>query len=510
MKLKKVLQLADKPTLDKILDYARRIDAGIFNAESLDWGAYFSSRATGEVFSAKFYKQSVSDTVIGERLNDSVGKTCEPSTDTVKGRDDFASFNAFWFTDCNFIVNDAGVKIPTYIDRQGGFSRTGKVDVGVLTPPLYYGIEQVSDGEIWHLSDSPHPELGLKLMPHCKDTKGNPMPYGIVTKYYAGAIDGTLYSSSGLPVNNFISYQTLRTAMQKKGAGYTGSGSERSIFLKTMLRIKYATSSSQKIFAGYTSYSYQYKVSQASTGNFVVLTKAQAVNCLVGSVVSIGDPAENTSLDRSNGYMRNLADKVVITKVEAIDATYSKVYVDAPSMTVTATSYISSMPLYSGQTDCVLGNDGSMASNTDGRHSYKIQGVEDGIGAYMVSSNEVMYKETAEKTLFYAKGSADYSSDLATIQKNWKKVGEFTNAGSADIWIGEVNIDLDTGAEVIRTIGSGSVSGTGDRYYFGGTGTGLREHLSRGSLWSGANAGLSCLDCWFGLSGAGWHCAVCV
>ncbi|MDO4275869.1 MAG: hypothetical protein Q4D16_19555 [Eubacteriales bacterium] len=510
MKRNKVLQIADKPTLDKILDYTRRIDAGIFNAQSLDWGAYFSSRATGEVFSTKFYKQSVSDTVIGERLNDSVGKTCEPSTDTVKGRDDFAPYNAFWFTDCNFIVNDAGVKIPTYIDGQGGFSRTGKVDVGVLTPPLYYGIQQVSDGEIWHLSDSPHPELGLVLMPHCKDAKGNPLPYGIITKYYAGTIDGVFYSSSGLPVSNFTSYQSLRTAMQKKGAGYTGSGSERSIFLITMLRIKYATSSSQKIFAGYTNYSYQYKVSQASTGNYVVLTKAQAANFLIGSVVSIGDPVANTNIDRGNAYMRNLADKVMITKVEAVDATYSRVYVDAPSMIVTATSYISTMPLYSGQTDSVLGNDGSMTSNTDNRHSYKLQGVEDSIGAYMVSSNEVMYKETAEKTIFYAKAGADYTTDLATFQNTWKKIGEFTSTGSADIWIGEINVDLETGAHMIRTIGNGSASGTGDRYYFGGDSIGLREHLSRGSLGSGANAGLSFLNGGNGLSIAWWNCAVCV
>ena len=294
--MKKILQIADKTTLDKIWGAVQRMDANVFDAQGMDWGAYFMGRATGEVFSTKFYKQSVSDTIIGDRLNDSAGKVCEPSTDTVKGRDDFASYNAFWFTDCNFVVNDAGVKIPTYIEGQGGFSRIGKVDVGVLTPPLYYGIEKVSDGEIWHLSDSPHPELGLELMPHCKDSKGNPMPYGIVTKYYAGAIDGMLYSSSGLTVHNFVSYQSLHTEMAKKGAGYTGSGSERSIYLKTMLRIKYATSSSQKIFAGYTNYSYQYKAASASTGNYITLTKAQAANCLVGSVVSIGDPGANTCL----------------------------------------------------------------------------------------------------------------------------------------------------------------------------------------------------------------------
>ena len=136
---------------------------------------YFPMRATGEIFSSMFYKLSVSDTVIGEYQDDSVGKTCVPSTDKVKGKDDFASSNAFWFVDCNFVVDDSGVKIPTFIEGQSGFSRTGKVQVGVLTPPLYYGIEKTEDGEIWHLSDTPHP--GLVLMPHCKDNFGKPMPY---------------------------------------------------------------------------------------------------------------------------------------------------------------------------------------------------------------------------------------------------------------------------------------------------------------------------------------------
>ncbi len=38
--------------------------------------------------------------------------------------------------------------------------------------------------------------------------------------------------------------------MSKLGTGYVGAGSERSIYLKTMLRIKYAFSSSQKVFQG--------------------------------------------------------------------------------------------------------------------------------------------------------------------------------------------------------------------------------------------------------------------
>ena len=93
---------------------------------------------------------------------------------------------------------------------------------------------------------------------------------------------------------------------------------------------------------------------------------------------------------------------------------------------------------------------------------------------------------------------------------NYKKVGEFTKEDSTDFWIGEVDIDLETGAEVPRTIGSGDSVGTGDRYYFGGAGIGFREFLMRGILWNWSSAGLSCLLGWHGLSHAGWDFAVCV
>lgn len=467
----------------------------------------FKASATGEKFSSFFYNIPERDTDAGEKRNASVGLSCTPSTDKVSGQDDFAKFNAFWIKDCNFVVKDNGKKIPIALEGDAGFSRTGKVDVGVLTPPLYYGIERVTNGEIWHLSDKPLP--GLVLMPHCKDNSGKPMGYGIIPKYYAGKIEGILYGSSGLPVNNFISYQSLHTEMLKKGSGYVGGGSERSIFLKTMLRIKYAVSSSQKIFKGCTEYNYQYAAAEAATGvNYITLIKSQASAFYVGCTVSIGEAGSNTDLDRGRSYIRNIADKVPVTKIEAADDTHSRVYVDAAPFDVTTTTYISSMPLHSGQTDDVIGNDGYVLN--DGKHSFKLQGVEEGIGAYYVSSNEVMNKETATKTVFYNRNYGDYATALATIQSTWKKTGEFESLDSADVWIGDVDIDLDTGAEVIRTVGTGNKSGTGDKYYFGGSGTGLREHLSRGSLWHGSNAGLSCLSGWSGLSTAYWNYASCV
>lgn len=509
------INIANLENQEKILDYLTRIYGAVFDAGEIDWGAIFESRATGRLFSTKFYNYSVTQTGIGEFMNDSTGKTCNPSTLELQGQDDFAWENAFWNVDCNFTIDTNGVKRVTYIRGQSGFKDTGAVDVGVLTPPLYGTIEYVSDGYIMHFSDKEHPnsrpDLTLTLLPWCKDRKGNPMPYGIVTKYYAGLIDNVPYSSSGNPIDNFESYQTTHTKMQTKGTGYIGSGSDRSFYLKWFLWIKYATLNSQTKFQGCTNYNAQYVVSEAGSGvDYVVLTNSQAAAFYVGATVSIGDPgADPSSTERGNTNMRNIADKVKVTLIEDHgDGEHMKVHVEKTGMTITATTYISSMPLHSGQTDLVPGQDGQTAN--DGKHSFKIQGVEDGIGCYYINIDEVMDKETAEKTVLYSRNYGNYSNDLSAIKSDWKKIAEFTNAGSQDIWIGEETFDIDTGASFVKTAGSGSSTGTGDRFYWGGEDVGAREKLERGLLWAGSSAGLSFVSGWFSLGYAHWGFAPCV
>lgn len=502
---------------EKIIGLLQALNGKLMDSSVETIKAFFEARKTGELFSTKFYNYDVTNTEIGELMNDSTGLSCTPSTADAKGQDDFASHNAFWFADCNFIVDDNGVKIPTYIKGQSGFSRAGKVQVGVLTPPLYWGEEETEDGYIKHFSDSPNPtsrpDLELTLMPHCKDNFGNPMPYGIVPKYYAGEIDGLMYGSSGLPVKNFVSFNTVHTEMQKLGTGYMGAGSERTAYLKNFLWIKYATPNSQKYFKGNTNHNLQYAAAEAVTGvTYIPLTATQASGFYAGDTVSIGEAGENaaTSIERSQTYMRNIADKVLVTKIEAESDTISRVYVDVPdTFDVTTTTYISTMPLHSGQTDIVQGNDGQIAN--DSKHSFKIQGVEDGIGSYYLSANECELKETATKTIFFNRNGAEWSNAQATIQSTWKTIGFYeTDENSSDFWIGEEKIDLETGSNLLTTKGTGDSVGVGDRRYHGSTGTGLREKLERGGLWNGSGAGLSCSRGGPSLSNADWYCAACV
>lgn len=497
-----------------MLEYLQTIYSSTFNPSKFDWNLFFDLRRTGELFSTEFYNYATTQTGIGEFRNDSVGKKCVPSTDKQKNQDDFEHHNAFWYTLCNFTVNDSGLKIPTALKGQSTFKMTGEVDVAVLTPPLYWGEEKTDNGYIKHFSDSEHPSghpgLTLTLMPHCRDNKGNPMPYGIVPVYYAGEIDGKMYGSSGLAVKNFTSYTSLQTAVQKKGTGWQGSGSERSAYLRNFLWIKYRTLNSQSIFQGCTNWNIQVQAKEATTAqSYIVLSSADAAKFYVGCTVSIGDFSANNN-DRGQATMRNLADLVRVTKIEACGSDKSKVYVDGGKTfsTVASKTYISSMPLHSGQTDNVLGKDGYVAN--DGKHSFRIQGVEEGIGAYFVSANEILDKTTATHTDLYNKNFKNYSVDKTYINGNWKKIAGFDSASSADLWIGEEVTDLETGSSYVKTAGSGDSVGTGDRYYYGGSGIGLRERLDRGSLWPGVFAGLSYVYGGFGVSTGYWFFAGCV
>lgn len=498
------VDVAMESTSQQILDMLKVVKTMVTDVSKFDWKNFYQQTATDEVFSTKFYNYETSTSPKGEKLNDSAGLVAVPSTETVKGQDDFSNRSAFQTLDCNFVIDEDENKTPVAIKGGNGFHNTGKVDVGVMVPLTYWGIQEFDTYYIVHFATKPHPELECTTVtPWCNEELG----YGILTKYYAGQIDGILYSSSGNPIFNFVSAQSGNTELQKKGTGYHGSGSERTAYLLCMLWMKYATKNSQEIFSGCTGYSLQYKVVQPDESvDYVVLTTSQANNFYVGATVSIGDATGHAdSLDRSNSWMRNIADKVRITGIEAISGTSnSRVYVEKSGMVITADTYISSMPLHSGTTDNVLGSDGYIKN--DNKHAFKLGGIEDMVGAYFISMSELWNKTSATVVEFYIRGKAAWSATAS----GWTKVATLELDSSDDCWIGDIHVDLKTGVTWLKTKGSGDSVGTGDRQYTGGTGTGWREALRRGSLWHWSDAGLSYVSFWSGVSYAGWFYALCV
>ena len=482
---------------------------------------YFALRRNGLVFTTKIYKYATSTSPVGVKMNANENMVCEPSVGRAKGRDDYERYGLFHHFTCNFSVDENGFNHVDALEGQTGFTKYGKVQVGEVTMSAWFGIEDTADAVLYHYSDS-QTELTPRPMKESINPDGTLSPFMIHAKYAAGDIDGMPYSSKGLaPANgcqaaqakNPISYTGMIVYMHKLGGHYCGTTSWDLFYRQLMMIIKYATTHSQSIMAGCTSYSFQNMNLVEETGVMrVMLTKAQAANYVVGSYVSIGEIGAETNKDRYYEYMHNLAYSVQITKIEDVDDTNAAIYVDAPeAFDTTLTTCISTMPWHTGSTDEVAGSDGSPNSNTNGKNPYKIQGIETCIGAYEVLGNAVMdivagADENPARDVYVCQDASTLSSDIATIRTNYRKAAAQV-AYTAASWkyISEETTDMDLCVMIPTGVAAGSTTGFADGLYTDTITSGQREWRALGFLTYGAHAGLWILNANNGWSNANWN-----
>lgn len=508
----KNIETVGKAQIDAIKEAGGGIEQALSN--------YFALRRNGLVFTTKIYKYATSTSPVGVKMNANENMVCEPSVGRAKGRDDYERYGLFHHFTCNFSVDENGFNHVDALEGQTGFTKYGKVQVGEVTMSAWFGIEDTADAVLYHYSDS-QTELTPRPMKESINPDGTLSPFMIHAKYAAGDIDGMPYSSKGLaPANgcqaaqakNPISYTGMIVYMHKLGGHYCGTTSWDLFYRQLMMIIKYATTHSQSIMAGCTSYSFQNMNLVEETGVMrVMLTKAQAANYVVGSYVSIGEIGAETNKDRYYEYMHNLAYSVQITKIEDVDDTNAAIYVDAPeAFDTTLTTCISTMPWHTGSTDEVAGSDGSPNSNTNGKNPYKIQGIETCIGAYEVLGNAVMdivagADENPARDVYVCQDASTLSSDIATIRTNYRKAAAQV-AYTAASWkyISEETTDMDLCVMIPTGVAAGSTTGFADGLYTDTITSGQREWLALGSLATGAPAGLWFLAASSGWSSAGW------
>lgn len=508
----KNIETVGKAQIDAIKEAGGGIEQALSN--------YFALRRNGLVFTTKIYKYATSTSPVGVKMNANENMVCEPSVGRAKGRDDYERYGLFHHFTCNFSVDENGFNHVDALEGQTGFTKYGKVQVGEVTMSAWFGIEDTADAVLYHYSDS-QTELTPRPMKESINPDGTLSPFMIHAKYAAGDIDGMPYSSKGLaPANgcqaaqakNPISYAGMITYMHKLGGHYCGTTSWDLFYRQLMMIIRYATTHSQSIMAGCTSYSFQNMNLVEETGVMrVVLTKAQAANYVVGSYVSIGELGAETNKDRYYEYMHNLAYSVQITKIEDVDDTNAAIYVDAPeAFDTTPTTCISTMPWHTGSTDEVAGSDGSPNSNTNGKNPYKIQGIETCIGAYEVLGNVVMDIVTGAdgnpaRDVYVCQDASTLSSSIATIRTNYRKAAAQV-AYTAASWkyISEETTDMDLGVMIPTGVAAGSTTGFADGLYTDTITSGQREWLALGYLSLGASAGLWLLFAHYGWSVADW------
>ena len=499
------------------IDLIKQNGGGVENALS----NYFALRRNGKVFTTKIYKWETSTSPVGVKMNANENMVAEPSVGRTEGRDDYAQYGLFHHFTCNFSVDENGFNHVDALEGQIGFTKYGKVQVGEVTMSAWFGIEDTTEAVLYHYSDS-QTELTPYPMKESVNPDGTISPFMIHAKYAAGDIDGVPYSSKGLaPANgcqatqarNPVSYTGMITYMHKLGGHYCGTTSWDLFYRQLMMIIKYATTHSQSIMAGCTSYSNQNQNLVEETGVMrVVLTKAQAAGYVIGSYVSIGDVGSNTNKDRYFSYIHNKAYSVKVTKIEDVDDSNAAVYVNAPeAFDTTLTTWITTMPWHSGATDEVAGSDGSPNSNTNGKDPYKIQGIETCIGAYEVLGNVVMDIVTGPdgnpaRDVYVCEDASTLSSNIATVRANYKKaISQVAYTAANWKYITEETTDPNLGIMIPTKVGGGSTTGFADGLYTDTGASGQREWLALGSLNSGAHAGLWVLNAGSGWSTTAWN-----
>ena len=479
--------------------------------------AMFAAQRTGKVYSVNIPIFANNQSSTGEKTGDNAGLVCEPSTDTDEGQDDYAEIPLFKWYNCNYVREDDSFAKITALEGMPEYKTEGAVDVGVIYPMMYYKRSIVGDHVETIVSDSPHPQLGLKPFEAGVRQDGTVMPYFILSKYYCGtASDGKLRSQPDLVPKRAQSYQNMITNFGRKGPGYHGQTSHRETYAILMQEIKYATKSSQTIAMGCVNYNIQYAPSIVSSNEhtYFPVTSGQAGNIVVGSRVSVGYAGADDNKDRGVSSMHVYADEALVTGIEDLGDGNKAVYLDCDPFSTAdvngAHVYISTMHWHSGTTDSVIGHhDGSIVSNTNGKYPWRIQGLEFNVGGYSVNSDVVMnFISDYSKDVYQCKPWDTRKTALVDIQELYTKIGNIpakSDGTGGDYWIGD--IEIVNGTSIPYTQGSGNATGVGDMIYAGGTETsGLREYLRCGSLGHASNAGLSYLACWNGLWSAGWHC----
>lgn len=489
----------------------------------------YLSRRTGEVFETRFYYHSVNQTSSGikkiatgtvfKEFKDST-LSATPSTNLVDNPDDFLGYLPFQWDRCNYVRDDNTFARPIAMKGDINYKEEGSVDVGMIAPTFFWRLTEYpnSDGTPnmygIMMSDSPHPELGLVPFTESIIPGKGYMPYYILSAFPSGvASDGLLRSQPNLVPAYSQSHDNMKTEYVKKGAGYTGSTAGRHAHWIIFNLIKYGTKNSQNVMRGCSEFNQQIHpaISEDSVKRVVVASTI----VYPGACVSLSKSGIVSSPDRGSADCHTTCDRVRVKSVDDIEIegnNYKAINLDISDPISTKTDmWLSTMPCFTGETESIQGKkDGSYLSNTDGRHTLRIHGVEYAWGQYNVLSDQFMSYNLAENVLdtYTCKKGQKHTANPS----DYKLIGKIPRGNNENYWIGDLGFDPETSGFYVKTVGSGSGTGVGDILYQNKdeyTDKSLREYLVTANLWRGSHSGFGCVDCRGGLGWAGWGFGSC-
>ena len=353
-----------------------------------------------KVYGVKLPLFETSTSPQGEYIEDSVGLTITNSTDEYAGQNDFAKTPQFWCIEVAAEKNADGshtIYACEFIDdidvvRNGG-PDNGKHLVWVLQKNTY--VREYEESGYSYIKIQCHPADSFIQWPQGTDRTGHTYSYIANPKYAAGIDEeGNIGCRTGLKPTCYMSMNETIQAWRARGPQYSGSSA---CFYKWAY-IMYALLTAKKgDGVGCNNYNYQYAAAVSENGvSRIILTMDQTNNLYVGSDVIIGNTEGND--DRGQAAMYSLVKLRKISSIEEVNieedaSSYKAVYIDVPGETIfdttAGTTYISTMPYYSGWTDTVKGTIGTKYNTNLNKQPYLLQKVELMNGAYNYASDEL-------------------------------------------------------------------------------------------------------------------------
>lgn len=329
----------------------------------------------------------------GTKMGSNANLVCEPSTETVAGRDDYAGNPLFAITYCNWkMVNNEPI-ITAIKDVSPDFSFYDK--------DKYVGVLQMSAYVHWtELEESgDHYDRGycstLKPYSHIEPLPESVAPDGTMREWVLhGACsaslndDGTYSECYGKePCWTDMGHNKMNIVAKKLGNGISFSCTCDWSFLKTMTMIKYGSLTLDDIMVGCFNYYFADSAQVAESGvNRVLLSKdVPLTKYVVGSYIRI-DNWDGTLDDWNARNKKTVAitgkHGVKITDIQKVTVEgtdYTAVYVDGEPFNTSvangAVTRIYTWNWHSGALANILGNDGSI-DLTNGKYPIKLQGIE--------------------------------------------------------------------------------------------------------------------------------------
>ena len=472
-----------------------------------------------KVYGVKLPLFETSTSPQGEYIEDSVGLTITNSTDQDVGQNDFAKTPQFWCVEVAAEKNADGshtIYACEFIDdinvvRNGG-PDNGKHLVWVLQKNTY--VHEYEESGYSYIKIQCHPADGFVQWPQGTDRTGRTYSYIANPKYAAGIDDEeNIGCRTGLKPTCYMSMNKTIQAWRARGPQYSGSSA---CFYKWAYIMFALLTAKKGENVGCNNYNYQYAAAVSESGvSRIILTANQANNLYVGSNVIIGNTEGNN--DRGQAAMYGLVKLRKISSIEEVTieedaSSYKAVYIDVPEGTTfdttAGTTYISTMPFYSGWTDTVKGTIGTKYGTNLNRQPFLLQKVELMNGAYNYASDELdewsQQDDTHYLYNYYLCEDQTKVSTNGTITDDYVKKENATITIDTSVYttnnswyyiednLADNNFKMLNPKKISTSAGSGT--GTRDAFHLKYAASGVITPIVWASLQSSELAGLSCRD----------------